>query len=228
MTLRAGSRAPRPSPPNRPWVSALAVAACVAVLVAWGRPPTRAAAAGAPATPGRRARPAAAPPTGPTITLLSQNAWVAPNGRVRATVHVTDPPAGGSVVPVLHDQMHNRSELLESMNGTTQTGEIAFLPEVKLPAHQVTSTDATVTFSLSDGTDPAPGAITLGGEGVYPLELRVVDPTGSPVTSAFTWSLSARSTSLDSCRDGDRPPELLGWTASWAAVVPMATCAVAA
>jgi len=197
VTLRAGSRAPRPSPPNRPWVSALAVAACVAVLVAWGRPPTRAAAAGAPATPGRRARPAAAPPTGPTITLLSQNAWVAPNGRVRATVHVTDPPAGGSVVPVLHDQMHNRSELLESMNGTTQTGEIAFLPEVKLPAHQVTSTDATVTFSLSDGTDPAPGAITLGGEGVYPLELRVVDPTGSPVTSLVSYVVRLPSKPAD-------------------------------
>jgi hypothetical protein len=167
------------------------------VLLGWGRPPAPAGAAGAPARPSSRTRAAATDPTGPTITLLSQTAWVAPNGRVRATVHVTDPPAGGSLVPVLDDRMHNRSELLESMKGTTPTGEIAFLPAVKLPAHQVTSTDATVTFSLSDGAAPKVGDITLGSEGVYPLELRVVDPTGSPVTSLVSYVVRLPSRPAD-------------------------------
>jgi hypothetical protein len=165
----------------------VALTACLGLALMAGHAPHAAAATSARSAPSARGSTRADAPATPTITLLSQTPWVAPNGRVVVHVHLTNPPAGGNLTPVLHGSMPNRSALLESIRGTIPTGALAFLPEVHLPTHAVATTDSTVAFSLSDGVKPASGAITISNEGVYPLDLRVVDSNGNTVTSLVSY-----------------------------------------
>jgi hypothetical protein len=154
---------------------AAAIAAIVLLATSLAGPPARASATRAAQQP-------------QPITLISQTAWVPPDGTFDARVALTGAPAGGSIQLVLHDRARTRKELRSSFDGeglrrTLYAGSPAplalLIPDPITGAYPV---------QLPIRTTPAgdPARIRLSVAGTYPIEVRVLDANGAEVSQLVT------------------------------------------
>jgi hypothetical protein len=116
--------------------------------------------------------PAAAAPrqAAPSLELVDQTTSVHSGERFELDMRVTGAPAGAALRLVVHDRLESRSEFRETLDG--DLGGI----ERTLPAEPLAgSGSGTFSTGFVVGRD----GLGLGGRGVYPVEVQLVDAQGT-------------------------------------------------
>ncbi len=113
----------------------------------------------------------------PALTLLDQTTWLQGGDAFRATVAVTGAPAGATLRAVAHGPVASRAEFERSLAG--ELGDVAARGELT-PVPAAPSGRAEATASLPAGT-------RLGGQGVHPVELQLLDAGGAVAGQLVTY-----------------------------------------
>ncbi len=128
------------------------------------------------------ARPAPARGAAVQIELASQTPVVPPGGTFAVRLRLAGVPADGSILVVVHQRVHSRSELALSMDGEGLRSQ-AFQTATPLGA-LTPQPDGTRRLALS--LDPASGGVPLRTEGIYPVELIAQDAAGTALATLVT------------------------------------------
>lgn len=122
----------------------------------------------------------------PTLRLIAQNLWVAPNDSVRSIVKTTNVVPGIRLIVTLHRAVRTRSAFQASMQGDGLGQEVATLNPISLRTgtHRTTIRFSTGTTAGQVVTQPN---VPITEPGVYPLVFNLVDDTGTSVTSMVTY-----------------------------------------
>lgn len=177
MRSERAAGGPRHGPPlagvrrdrSRPLPSlARRVAAVVVGLVALAGPAAGAGPSQA-APPGRPA---------PALALAGQTPWVTAEGTYAVELRVTGAPPGAAVDLVVHDYVESRSQFRDALDGDlgTTAERIAAVP--------LTSLRTSAAGTVQVGFRPAD---QVGGRGVYPVEVRLLDADRRPVATVVTF-----------------------------------------
>lgn len=139
-----------------------------------------------------RAQPAPPITAQTSLTLLSQNVWIDPNGSVISRVRITGAPVGAQIQTILHTRVRSREDLHASFDQSPSGGYQLWQPPEPIesfPSSSAGSVDATVTIGLSDGTGEAGGRAVITSPGVFPVQIRVLDANDSQLASITTYAV---------------------------------------
>jgi hypothetical protein len=170
----------------RSWPAALGLAA--GALAAMVGPVGTGAAGASPAAPGAPEVPARSAPAAPPqvagearIELVDQSTWLDEGQPFEARVRVTRPPAGASVRVDVHERLLSRIGFQDSLGGDLGSTEIEVAPRplAQLPAR------GAGTLGVGFTTDGSSGASL--DQGVYPVEIQVLDGAGAPAAEMVTY-----------------------------------------
>ena len=124
------------------------------------------------------------------LTLVEQNLWILPEGRLEATIHLDQlAPAGSEIAVVIYQRLRSRSLFQESLGGELGSP----LATVSRPVGELTRDargDIVVTAPISASNQP--GRTRIRVDGVYPLRIELRTPNGDLI-DGFTTHL-VRST----------------------------------
>lgn len=158
------------------------LASLAAALAALAAPAATAAATGpAGERAGATPRPQAAQIGEPQIDLVDQTTWLDEGQPFDARVRITRPPEGATMRVAVHDRLLSRAEFQRSLLGELGGVELEMGPvPVALLAPR-----AAGTLGIELPTDGTAGAAL--GEGVYPVEVQVLDAGGAAVVGFVTY-----------------------------------------
>jgi hypothetical protein len=134
------------------------------------------AAAAAPATPAGAARRQA----GPTVELVEQTNWVHAGEEFQVSVQVGGAPAGAGLQMVVHERLLSRSDFRQTLDAELGDTELTLGPR---PLSELGPAAGPFTTGLGVGGQGQ----GLGGRGVYPVELRLVDAQGTELAHLVTY-----------------------------------------
>jgi hypothetical protein len=118
---------------------------------------------------------------GSGLELVDQTTWLRPGERFEADVRVDGPAAGAALQVIVYQRLVTRSEFQQSLEGIPGPRLSTGIPQplAELP----TNPDGSVTAVTLDA---AAGGVSLESEGVYPVELRLLDEAGATSASLVT------------------------------------------
>ncbi len=124
------------------------------------------------------------------LTLVEQNLWILPEGRLEATIHLDQlAPAGSEIAVVIYQRLRSRSLFQASLEGELGSP----LATVSRPVGELTRDargDIVVTAPISASNQT--GRTRIRVDGVYPLRIELRTPDGDLI-DGFTTHL-VRST----------------------------------
>jgi uncharacterized protein DUF6049 len=158
-------------------VLAVLVALAAVVLLAG---PAGAASAG-PSEPSGRSDPGRPEQVAGTIELVDQTTWLDDGLPFDARVRITRPPAGATVRVAVHERLLNRTRFQETLDGDLGDTalEVQPVPVAMLPDR------GAGTLGVGFETDGSAGAALE--QGVYPVEIQMLDGGGNPVGGFVTY-----------------------------------------
>jgi Family of unknown function (DUF6049) len=109
---------------------------------------------------------AAAEQASPSIELLGQTTWVHSGERFTVNVRVTGAPVGAALRLVVHDRLESRSGFRDTLDGDLGGVDTTLEPDPLASSG---------SGAFSTGFLVGPGGQGLGGRGVYPVEVQLVD-----------------------------------------------------
>ncbi len=118
------------------------------------------------------------------LDLVSQNLWVAPNGRLEATVHLDQQaPSGSEIAVVVYQRLRSRSLFQASLDGELGSSLATISrPVGDLPRDQ--RGDIVVAVPLSESNEP--GRTRLRVDGVYPVRIELRNEDGDEIDGFTT------------------------------------------
>ncbi len=118
------------------------------------------------------------------LALVSQNLWVAPNGRLDATVHLDQQaPTGSEIAVVIYQRLRSRSLFQASLDGELGSS----LATISRPIGDLPRDargDIVVSVPLSDTNEA--GRTRLRVDGVYPVRIEVRNEDGDEIDGFTT------------------------------------------
>ena len=151
---------------------------------------------------------------------MSQNLWVAPNGRLEATVHLDQQaPSGSEIAVVIYQRLRSRSLFQASLDGELGSSLATISrPIGDLPRDE--RGDIVVAVPLSESNEA--GRTRLRVDGVYPVRIELRNEDGDEIDGFTThlaphhdptrrarihsrWRCSCRSPPRPHSRPTDRP-----------------------
>ncbi len=130
-------------------------------------------------------------PTGTVrLHLVSQNLWVAPNGRLEATVHLDQQaPSGSEIAVVIYQRLRSRSLFQASLDGELGSSLATISrPIGDLPRDQ--RGDIVVAVPLSESNEA--GRTRLRVDGVYPVRIELRNEDGDEIDGFTTHLVRAQ------------------------------------
>jgi Family of unknown function (DUF6049) len=112
----------------------------------------------------------------PSIELVGQTTWVHAGDEFKVNVRVSGAPAGAALELVVHDRLESRSAFRDTLEGDLGGVELTLPPQ---PLASLGAGPGPVTTGFTVGGD----GHRLEGRGVYPVEVRLVDAGGTPLTT---------------------------------------------
>ena len=115
---------------------------------------------------------------------MSQNLWVAPNGRLEATVHLDQQaPSGSEIAVVIYQRLRSRSLFQASLDGELGSSLATISrPIGDLPRDQ--RGDIVVAVPLSESNEA--GRTRLRVDGVYPVRIELRNEDGDEIDGFTT------------------------------------------
>ena len=122
--------------------------------------------------------------TTPRLTLVSQTLWVAPTGRLEATVHLDEQaPSGSEIAVVIYQRLRSRSLFQASLDGELGSSLATISrPIGELPRDQ--RGDIVVAVPLSESNEA--GRTRLRVDGVYPVRIELRNEDGDEIDGFTT------------------------------------------
>jgi hypothetical protein len=118
------------------------------------------------------------------LTLVEQNLWILPEGRLEATVHLDQlAPAGSEIAVVIYQRLRSRSLFQDSLAGELGSP----LATVSRPVGELTRDargDIVITAPISASNQP--GRTRIRVDGVYPLRIELRTPDGDLIDGFTT------------------------------------------
>ena len=129
--------------------------------------------------------------SGPRVTLVSQNLWIGPNGRLDVTIHLDrQAPSGSEIAVVIYQRLRSRSLFQASLDGELGSS----LATISQPVGDLPRDprgDTVVSLPISDTSQP--GRTRLRVDGVYPVRLELRNEDGDEI-DGFTTHLVRTTT----------------------------------
>ena len=118
------------------------------------------------------------------LALVSQNLWVAPNGRLDATVHLDQQaPTGSEIAVVIYQRLRSRSLFQASLDGELGSSLATISRPIGDLARDARG-DIVVSVPLSDTNET--GRTRLRVDGVYPVRIEVRNEDGDQIDGFTT------------------------------------------
>jgi hypothetical protein len=118
------------------------------------------------------------------LTLIEQNLWILPEGRLEATIHLDQlAPAGSEIAVVIYQRLRSRSLFQASLEGDLGSP----LATVSRPIGELTRDargDIVVSAPISASSQP--GRTRIRVDGVYPLRIELRTPDGDLIDGITT------------------------------------------
>lgn len=114
------------------------------------------------------------------MELVEQTSWVHAGDEFRVSVRVGGAPAGAGLQMVVHDRLVSRSDFQQTLDGELGDTELTLDPR---PLSELGPAAGPFTTGFVVG-DQGQG---LGGRGVYPVEVRLVDTQGTELANLVTY-----------------------------------------
>ncbi len=127
------------------------------------------------------AAPSAATQAAVELTLVDQTTWVHAGDEFSVSVRVGGAPAGAALQLVVHDRLESRSGFQRTLDGEIGGTQATIPPR---PLAELGPAGQPLTAGFVVGGDAGEG---LGGTGVYPVDVQVVDAQGAVLDSLLTY-----------------------------------------
>ncbi|HTN80833.1 MAG TPA: hypothetical protein VMK16_14240, partial [Acidimicrobiales bacterium] len=129
--------------------------------------------------------------SGPRVTLVSQNLWIGPNGRLDVTIHLDrQAPSGSEIAVVIYQRLRSRSLFQASLDGELGSS-LATISQPVGDLPRDARGDTVVSLPISDTSQP--GRTRLRVDGVYPVRLELRNEDGDEI-DGFTTHLVRTTT----------------------------------
>jgi hypothetical protein len=129
------------------------------------------------------------PPPTATVRLVEQSAWVAPDGSFELRLQIDGAPSDAIIEIRVHDNVAGLGRIRFSQTITGESLTPLRSTAVSLPLGALpTDTAGSVRASIptSSGSPPPPFGVRLDDQGVYPVEIEVLDADGTPLGGVIT------------------------------------------